>query len=109
MIAQGRVDRENLTKFVEIRNQSSVSGVVDGSIDLLLLDSELPLRVSEFGYYRHQLFRGAIMIFHDTSTIHRIVREAVEDLVARRLLTCVMFSSLRGLAICQYQGDVGDA
>jgi len=105
-VAKRRFEQENLTKFVELRNESPVTGSVNGSIDLMLLDSELPLRISEFEHFRHQLSPGAIAIFHDTSTTHRVVREGVEDLVEKGLLTCVMFPSPRGLAICQYQGDV---
>jgi hypothetical protein len=100
------VEDEGLNEFVEIRNESSVAATIDPPIDMLLLDSELTLRVSEFEHFRTQLSRGAIVIFHDTSTIHRVVREGVTDLVAKRLLTGIMFPSPRGLAICQYQGDL---
>jgi predicted O-methyltransferase YrrM len=106
-IAQRRLEQENLAEFVDVRNESSLVGSVNGPIDLLLLDSELPQRISEFEYFRPQLSGGAIVIFHDTSTIHRVIREGVQDLVAKRLLACVMFPSPRGLAICQYQGDMG--
>jgi hypothetical protein len=45
------------------------------------------------------------VIFHDTSTIHKVVRQDVGILVAKGILTCVMLASPRGLAICQYRGD----
>ena len=106
-IAQRRLAQENLTQFVDVRNETSVVGSVNGPIDLLLLDSELPDRISEFEYFRPQLSGSAIVIFHDTSTIRSVARDCVQDLVTKRLLACVMFPSPRGLAICQYQGDMG--
>lgn len=109
VVANRRLEKESLKQFVELRNESSVTGIVNGLIDLMVLDSELALRVSEFEYYRHQLSPGAIVVFRDTSTNHRVVREGVEHLVASGLLKCVLFPSPRGPALCQYQGDVGDA
>ena len=103
-IAQRLVKAEGLCDFIELRNQSSLQATIADPIDMLLLDSELHLRVHEFERLRPQLRPGAIVIFHDTSTLHRIVREDVIRLTQQRLLTTLMFPSPRGLAVCQYCG-----
>jgi len=77
--------------------------MIGDQIDMLVPDSELPLRVREFEHLRPELRPGAIVIFHDTSTNHRIVREDVTRLTEERLLATI-FPSPRGLAICQYCG-----
>ncbi|HEX8986105.1 MAG TPA: class I SAM-dependent methyltransferase [Bryobacteraceae bacterium] len=103
-IAKRQVKSADLSQIVEIKNQSSMQGVPGEQIGILLLDSELSLRVSEFEHFRRCLKDGAIVIFHDTSTIHQIVRRDVSKLIADGLLTGVMFPTPRGLAICQYRG-----
>lgn len=116
-IAQHRVKKARLDDLVEVRNQSSLESMISSQIDMLVLDSELSLRAQEFEYFRPNLRPGAIVVFHDTSTNHRIVREDVIRLTERGLLTSIILSSPRGLAICQYCGgpeppkraDTGDS
>ena len=103
-IAKCEVALAGLSEIVDIQNQSSMQGAPGEQIGILLLDSELPLRASEFEHFRGYLKDGAIVIFHDTSTIHQIVRRDVRKLIADGLLTGVMFPTPRGLAICQYHG-----
>lgn len=105
-IANCLVESEGLSGFVEVRNQSSIETIVDEEIGILLLDSELPLRITEFHHFRGRLQPGAIVIFHDTSTIHKIVRNDIQKLIEDGYLAGVNFSSPRGLAICQYRGQV---
>ncbi len=103
-IAQRRVKDAGLHDLVEVRNRSSLQATVGSNIDMLVLDSELSLRVQEFEYFRPNLRPSAIVIFHDTSTNHRIVREDVRRLTAQGLLTSIILSTPRGLAICQCSG-----
>jgi predicted O-methyltransferase YrrM len=104
-IARRRVREEDLSSLVEVSNASPLESRIDDQIDMLVLDSELTLRAPQFEYFRSQLRPGAIVIFHDTGTNHRIVRDNVARLTEEGLLTTVTFPSPRGIAICQYPGS----
>jgi predicted O-methyltransferase YrrM len=104
--ARSGVASEGLSSVVTIQNQSSILGAPEQPIGILLLDSELSLRVSEFEHFRPHLQDGALVIFHDTSTIHGVVRRDVSRLIADGSLTGVIFPSPRGLAICQYRNPL---
>ena len=102
-VAKHRVESEGLLPYVDVRNESSLAAVISDKIDLLLLDSDLPLRVTEFEYFRSKLRPGSIVIFHDTSTTHRVVRQDVQNLMAEGKLRGMIFPTPRGLAICEYR------
>ena len=102
-VAQRRVESEGLLPYVEVRNESSFAAVIPKNIDVLLLDSELPIRGAEFEHFRTKLRPESIVIFHDTSTIHGTVRADVKRLIAEGTLSGMMFPTPRGLAICEYR------
>jgi predicted O-methyltransferase YrrM len=102
-VAERKVEDEGLLPYVEIRNESSLSAVIPDKIDILLLDSELPIRGAEFEYFRARLRHESIVIFHDTSTIHGTVRADVNKFIAQGTLKGMVFPTPRGLAICEYR------
>jgi predicted O-methyltransferase YrrM len=100
-IASRRLEAAGVKALAELRNESSLEAEVDGPIGLLILDSELSIRGEEFRRFRQSLKPGAIVVFHDTSTTHRVVREQIEALVAEGSLSAILIPSPRGLAVCQ--------
>lgn len=100
-VASRRLEAAGVKALVELRNESSLEAEVDGPIGLLILDSELSIRGEEFRRFRNSLKPGAIVVFHDTSTTHRVVREQIEALVAEGSLSAILIPSPRGLAVCQ--------
>jgi hypothetical protein len=69
------------------------------------LDSDLSICGAELEWFRPHLRDGAVVVFHDTSSGHGVVREAVRELVARRLLTAIQFQTPRGISLCRYSGE----
>jgi predicted O-methyltransferase YrrM/glycosyltransferase involved in cell wall biosynthesis len=101
-VARKRIDRYNLNDYVTILTQDSLSYQPKNEIDFLFLDSALDIRDKEFLLFSSKLKPGSLVVFHDTSTNHKVVREGIEKLVTQRFLKCVYLNSPRGLTICQY-------
>ncbi len=108
-VAKQRIEQKKLDKYVTVLNQSSLTYNCDHVIDFLLLDSTLEIRGDEFYHFLPSLKPGATVFFHDTGTVHQIVRDVVSQLVAKGLLDCLHIPSPRGLAICRYGGPKATA
>lgn len=100
--AKKMMERGKLTT-VETRLESSLTGEVSGTIDMLLLDSEPTIRIDELVKFWPQLSPHALIMFHDvcTNQWHRPLREKVLELDRQGKLSVVLLPTPRGLALCQ--------
>jgi hypothetical protein len=64
---------------------------------MVLLDSELALRVHEFERFRPWLNPDSIAVFHDTSTHHGIVISGINALIAGGRLSGINLPTPRGI------------
>lgn len=103
-VARRRLERARLGEWVTPVEGASLEYNPPEGIDFLLLDSDLQIRGEEFLKFLPQINEGATVVFHDTSSRHQAVREAIADLVARGLLTTIEFATPRGLVLARYPG-----
>jgi tRNA A58 N-methylase Trm61 len=101
--ARNKIAEEHLESYVKVLHLHSLEYVPDDKIDFLLLDSELDTREKEFHHFAPYLNHNAYVIFHDVSEKHKIVREAINRLLALDNLHGFIIPSPRGLAVFQYQ------
>jgi glycosyltransferase involved in cell wall biosynthesis len=93
---------ENLKRYqvehvVDALLLSSIEFTPTAKFDLVLFDSELVLRIEEFHRFRGWLSDDAVIVFHDTAPHHRIVGDAVNDLVAMGLIVGLDLPTPRGV------------
>ena len=101
-VAERRIRNSGLENHVQLLCRSSLDFVPNQAIDLVLFDSELSLRASEFTHYQPYLASGALVLFHDTSSSHKVVAAAVNELLADGILEGFLLPTPRGLAVCRY-------
>ncbi len=99
--AKARLANSPLMPFIELRNQSSLDMTIAGSIDLFFSDSDMPIREQEVKRFLPQISPNGIILLHDASSHHKIVREAAKSMEAEGLLSVVLLPTPRGLAIAQ--------
>jgi len=100
-LATDRIVQNKLEDFVEVLNLSSLSYTPHEKVNFLLLDSELDIRSDEFNAFLPMLCDNATVVFHDTSTNHRIVRSGVNLLMAAGILQGFFVNCPRGLGVFQ--------
>jgi predicted O-methyltransferase YrrM len=94
--------KAELEAFVELRNGSSLDQEIEGTIDLLFLDSEPTIRVQELRKFRRHITPRTVIVFHDVNSgAHKPLRDQVLKLDEDHELSVVMLPTPRGLAICQ--------
>jgi glycosyltransferase involved in cell wall biosynthesis len=103
-VAKYRIEEARLQDRVTLIHGSSLEFTPDRPIDFALFDSELSLRGQEFERFRQHLAAGAIVLFHDTNSAHRVVGESVNKLLSDGVLEGFFLSTPRGLALCRYRG-----
>lgn len=99
--AKERIDASGLREWIEYRNASSVETEIGGTIDLLFSDSHLPLREQEVRRFLPQVDPRGLILIHDSSSHFRVVREAALRLEHEGLISVVLLSTPRGLAVAQ--------
>lgn len=99
--AKERLAASPLKSFIELRNQSSLDMTVDGVIDLFFSDSDMPIREQEVKRFLPQINPNGIILMHDASSHHKVVRDAAKSMEAEGLLSVVLLPTPRGLAIAQ--------
>lgn len=99
--AREKIEPSNLSKWIELRNASSLEMQVEGSIDLLFSDSDLPIREQEVRRFLPQIAPNGIVLMHDASSHLKVVREAALRLEAEGLLSVLLLPTPRGLVIAQ--------
>ncbi len=107
-IAKNRLNSKNIVKHVDVLNISSLNFIPEMPIDFVLFDSDLNIRLDEFRHFQPYLLPGALILFHDVSTNHKIVRQAVDKLLQEKVLQGFFLSTPRGLAVCQYSLNIQD-
>jgi predicted O-methyltransferase YrrM len=99
--AKERLANSPLSRFIELRNQSSLEMTVDGTIDLFFSDSDMPIREQEVKRFLPQINPNGLILMHDASSHHKVVRDAARSMEAEGLLSVVFLPTPRGLVIAQ--------
>jgi predicted O-methyltransferase YrrM len=99
--AKERLAGSPLSRFIELRNQSSLEMTVDGTIDLFFSDSDMPIREQEVKRFLPQMNPNGLILMHDASSHHKVVRDAARSMEAEGLLSVVFLPTPRGLVIAQ--------
>ena len=99
--AKERIEASPLRQWIELRNQSSLEMKVDGTIDLFFSDSDMPIREQEVKRFLPQINPNGLILMHDASSHHKVVRDAAKSMESEGLLSVVFLPTPRGLAIAQ--------
>lgn len=99
--AKQRIDSSSLGEWIEYRNESSLEMKVDGTIDLLFSDSDMPVREQEVRRFLPQMSSSGIILMHDASSHLKVVREAALKLEREGLISVVLLPTPRGLVLAQ--------
>jgi predicted O-methyltransferase YrrM len=99
--AQQKVAESGLSEWIDLRNESSLEMRVEGPIDLLFSDSDMPIREQEVKRYLPQMNPQGLILMHDASSHLKVVREAAFKMESEGLVSVVLLPTPRGLAIAQ--------
>jgi predicted O-methyltransferase YrrM len=99
--AKERLATSPLLPFIELRNQSSLDMTIEGTIDLFFSDSDMPIREQEVKRFLPQINPNGIILMHDASSHHKVVRDSAKSMEAEGLLSTVFLPTPRGLVIAQ--------
>ena len=99
--ARKRFLASGLAEWIELRNESSLEMKVEGRIDLLYCDSDLPLREQEVRRFLPQVNPDGLILMHDASSGLKTVREGARNLEREGLLSVVFLPTPRGLVVAQ--------
>ena len=99
--AKQKIEASGLQQFIELRNESSLEMTVQGTIDILFSDSDMPIRAAEVRRYLPQIRPTGLILLHDASSHLKVVREAAFELEQEGLLSCVFLPTPRGLVLAQ--------
>jgi len=104
--ARGRVKTYGLTERVNVIETKTLEYKPDQEVDFLFLDSAIDIRGAEFRHFQPHLRPGSLVVFHDTSSIHTIVRKQIDELVDEGWLQGIFVPTPRGIAVTQYQTGI---
>ena len=99
--ARKRFEKSGLADWIELRNESSLELKIEGRIDLLYCDSDLPLRETEVRWFLPQINSNGLILMHDASSSLKTVREGARNLEREGLISVVLLPTPRGLVIAQ--------
>jgi predicted O-methyltransferase YrrM len=99
--AKEKVEASPLKKWIELRNESSLEMKVDGTIDLLFSDSDMPIREQEVKRFLPQMNPNGVILMHDASSHLKVVREAALKMEGEGLISVVLLPTPRGLVVAQ--------
>jgi predicted O-methyltransferase YrrM len=99
--ANERIQNSGLADWIECRNESSLQMSVDGRIDLLFSDSDMPVREQEVRRFLPQINPYGLILMHDASSHLKQVREAALKLESEGLISVVLLPTPRGLVVAQ--------
>jgi predicted O-methyltransferase YrrM len=99
--AKERIEKSGLAKWIDLRNQSSLEMNVEGQIDLLFSDSDMPAREQEVRRFLPQISPFGLILMHDASSHLKIVREAALKLEREGLISVILLPTPRGLVVAQ--------
>jgi predicted O-methyltransferase YrrM len=99
--AKDRIQNSGLAEWIDCRNQSSLELKVEGTIDLLFSDSDMPVREQEVRRFLPQMNPYGLILMHDASSHLKQVREAALKLESEGLISVVLLPTPRGLVVAQ--------
>jgi predicted O-methyltransferase YrrM len=99
--AKEKIAASGLGEFIELRNESSLEMKVEGTIDILFSDSDMPIRSAEVKRYLPQIRSTGLILMHDASSHLKVVRDAAFALEAEGLVSCIFLPTPRGLVLAQ--------
>lgn len=99
--AKERFDVSELKDLIDLRNQSSLELEVDGQIDLLFSDSDMPVREQEVRRFLPQVNPHGLILMHDASSHLKVVRDAALKLEKEGLISVILLPTPRGLVLAQ--------
>ena len=99
--ANSRIQKSGLAEWIECRNESSLEMRVNGRIDLLFSDSDMPVREEEVRRFLPQMNPHGLILMHDASSHLAQVREAALKLESEGLISAVLLPTPRGLVVAQ--------
>jgi prolipoprotein diacylglyceryl transferase len=99
--AMQRFDSSGLRQWIDARNESSLEMSVEGRIDFLFCDSDLPLREQEVRKFLPQMNPFGLILMHDASSSMKTVREGALRLEAEGLVSVLLLPTPRGLVVAQ--------
>src|SRR5271163_275245 len=99
--AKARIEASGLAEWIELRNESSLDMVVEGTIDLFFSDSDMPIREAEVKRFLPQINPNGIILMHDASSHLKVVREAAFKMEAEGLISIILLPTPRGLVLAQ--------
>ncbi|MBW4027650.1 MAG: methyltransferase [Acidobacteria bacterium] len=99
--AKEKIAASGLAEWIELRNESSLEMQVNGTIDLLFSDSDMPIREQEVKRFLPQINPQGLVLMHDASSHLKTVREAALKMEAEGLLSVVLLPTPRGLVVAQ--------
>lgn len=99
--AQEKIAASGVSEWIELRNESSLEMKVDGQIDILFSDSDMPIREPEVKHFLPQTNPQGLILMHDASSHLKVVRDAALRMEAEGLLSVVLLPTPRGLVVAQ--------
>jgi len=99
--AQEKIKHSSVREWIDLRNESSLDMKVEGRIDLLFSDSDMPIREQEVRRYLPQLNPYGLILMHDASSHLKQVRDAALKLERDGLISVVLLPTPRGLVVAQ--------
>lgn len=99
--ARKRFAASGLDAWIDLRNESSLEIKIDGRIDLLYCDSDMPLREQEVRRFLPQMNLNGLIVLHDASSDLKIVREGALKLEREGVISVVFLPTPRGLVVAQ--------
>jgi predicted O-methyltransferase YrrM len=99
--ARKKIVASGLAEWIELRNESSLEMKVEGRIDLLYCDSDLPMREQEVRRFLPKMNPDGLILMHDASSALKTVREGARNLEREGLLSVVFLPTPRGLVVAQ--------
>ncbi len=99
--AKEKIAASGLAEFIELRNESSLEMKVEGTIDILFSDSDMPIRAAEVKRYLPQIRSTGLILMHDASSHLKVVRDAAFALEAEGQVSCIFLPTPRGLVLAQ--------
>lgn len=99
--AKSRLEASPLSPYIDLRNESSLEMKVEGTIDLLFSDSDMPIREAEVKRFLPQMNPHGLILMHDASSHLRVVREAALKMQSEGLISVILLPTPRGLVLAQ--------
>ena len=99
--AKERLEASSLKSLIELRNQSSLEMNVGGTIDLFFSDSDMAIREQEVKRFLPQINPNGIILMHDASSHHKVVRDAARSMENEGLLSVIFLPTPRGQVVAQ--------